>query len=375
MKKVSIYIHVPFCVQKCLYCDFLSFDNQRGDIPSYVDRLRMEIEEKKQDVAGRKIHTVYFGGGTPSLLSGDAIKSILGSLRSFGSWDGTEEITLEANPGTLTKRKIEGYLEAGVNRFSLGLQSAIDAELKAIGRIHTFADFESTMDQMRRMGCDNISVDLMTGLPGQSLESFQKGFQKVMAWKPEHLSCYGLTVEEDTPLHEMVESGQVELRDDLEREMHEWLLEEMDRIGYDHYEISNFSLPHHQSRHNNIYWSMGDYLGLGLGASSFMDGTRYRNTRKMSRYLEGVPLIPEEVVILDEKAWKEEWMFLGLRVMKGVSRREYVGRFHITLEEDYGPVIETLRNQGLLEVDEIGIRLTKTGLTFANKVFRAFLLD
>lgn len=341
----------------------------------YVERLLKEIQEKTADLKGRVIQTVYFGGGTPSLLHPSAVQRILKALLDIGGAKDVEEITMEANPGTLTKEKVTGYLMAGVNRFSLGLQSAIDEELKTIGRIHSYQDFLESVQLLRREGCNNLSVDLMTGLPGQTMASFRQGLEKVLAMRPEHLSCYGLTVEEETPLYAMVASNQVILNDDLEREMYEVLLKEAEKHGYEHYEISNFALPGYHSRHNNRYWDMGDYVGLGLGASSFLEGRRFRNTRDFSVYVEEKSLQEEERVELDAKAWKEEWMFLGLRKMSGVNRRIYQQIFGSSMEAEFGEIIASLVKKGLLYSDEEGIRLTKNGLTFANEVFRGFLLD
>lgn len=375
LEALGVYIHIPFCVQKCLYCDFLSYDNQKGQMGSYVERLIGEIYEKRNYFINKAIRTVYFGGGTPSLLPPKAIAQIVGALKDLGNMDLVEEMTLEANPGTLTQAKVAGYLAAGINRVSMGLQSACDEELRAIGRIHSYEDFLESYRLLRENGCKNINIDLMTGLPGQTVQSFREGLFKVLALNPEHLSCYGLTLEEGTPLYAMVEEGRVSLDDGLERDMHEVLLEETRKAGYEHYEISNFAKPGFQSRHNNIYWEMGDYLGLGLGASSFIEGRRFKNTEIFDLYMDKDVLVEEETEVLDQRSWKEEWMFLGLRKMAGVSRRKYKDFFGNTMDEDYGEVISQLVMEGLLAADEAGIRLTKKGLTFANSVFRRFLLD
>lgn len=372
-RELGLYLHIPFCVQKCLYCDFLSFAGKDKDRDRYVHRLVDEIHEMAHHIKDKRIRTVYFGGGTPSLLSVGQIQEIMSTLKGYGAWDETKEITMEANPGTLDREKIAGFLESGINRFSLGLQTTVDAELKAIGRIHSFDDFLKTYTSLRQMDCTNISVDLMTGLPGQSLESFSQGLEQILRLEPDHLSCYGLTLEEGTPLYRMVHSGAMVLDEDQERAMYDELCNRTVEAGYHHYELSNFAKPGHESRHNNIYWEMGDYLGLGLGASSFMDRTRWHNTRLLDRYLKDPQQQPEEVQVLDDPSWQEEFMFLGLRKLEGISCQAFKEQFGKELFQVYHREIDSLQMKGLLDVAPEGIRLSKKGLTFANQVFSAFL--
>ncbi len=286
------------------------------------------------------------------------------------------EITIEANPGTLDRKKIASYVKSGVNRFSLGLQSTDDDVLKSIGRIHTYNDFEESYNILRSLNIKNISIDLMMGLPGQKLEGFTEGLKKILDLKPEHLSCYGLVLEEGTPLYKQASSGSFKLDEDLERDMYHMLIESLAKAGYIHYEISNFALPGFSSRHNMVYWNLDDYVGLGLGAHSFSDSCRFYNISDMKEYIEkanGFQSVIKETERIELKNLKEEFMFLGLRKIQGVNCQDYGDRFASSIWDDYGTEIEKLIKEELLEKTDGKIKLSLKGLDFANGVFGEFI--
>ncbi len=396
-KPLSIYIHIPFCVRKCLYCDFLSAPATDDTIEGYVQSLIKEIlicgfEEYR----GRSIATVFFGGGTPSLLSVRQTGSILEALGQSFDMEDCREISMEVNPGTVTKEKSTALCKLGIGRFSIGLQSTYDNELQRIGRIHRYPDFLNTYEWLRSAGCENINIDLMSALPGQTAEGYIDGLHKITELRPEHISSYSLILEEGTRLYDMYRGnapfpGNDEASYRLPDEDEDvWMYEETGRVlemsGYNRYEISNYSQPGRECRHNTVYWKRGDYLGLGIGAASCVGNVRWKNTDGLHNYTrffkehpradlsEYAKALRVEEAKLSVPEQMEETMFLGLRMMKGVDRERFAKNFGTGIESVYGDVIRGFCESGLLEDDGRFIRLTEKGIPVSNRVFAAFLL-
>lgn len=378
-RELELYIHIPFCARKCAYCDFLSFAAPVRIYREYVDKLIEEIYGQSDNFQDYQVSTIFIGGGTPSILPSELMGELLSVVwECFDIAEGAE-ITIEANPGTLTMEKLETYLEGGINRISLGLQSSDDMELKNLGRIHTFDDFLKSYQRARQAGFTNINVDLMSGLPGQDIHSWRNTLRKVMMLKPEHISAYSLIVEEGTPFYELYGAGQKGLPDEeTDRDMYHLTKEMMESQGYSRYEISNYARPGFECRHNSGYWTGVDYLGLGLGASSYTHGFRYHNTADFNEYL-GMNLreagaASQDIQELSHEDKMEEFMFLGLRMMKGVSGSEFLGRFGQNMWNVYGEVLGKLEEQKLIEVEAPVVRLTELGIDVSNMVLSKFLL-
>ncbi len=375
--KLEIYIHIPFCVKKCDYCDFLSMCADKSMKNEYVRALVREIELSKEKMKDYLIDTVFIGGGTPSILDGKLIEKIMKTLRENSTISEDAEITIECNPGTVTKEKLERYKKAGINRISFGLQSANDEELKSIGRIHSYEQFEESFRLARMAGFDNINIDIMSALPGQSLESYGHTLDKVLALEPEHISAYSLIVEEGTPLkdrvNEALDRGMNILPDeDTERKMYYLTDKKLRDAGFHRYEISNYAKENYECRHNIGYWKRVPYLGFGLGAASLYQETRNYNTDQMEQYLSMQN--QRKVQELEEKDRMEEFMFLGLRMMEGVSMKVFQENFHKTYDSVYGEVTEKLTAQGLVKIVGMNVCLTKRGVDISNYVMSEFLL-
>lgn len=385
-KELELYIHIPFCARKCAYCDFLSFAVPERTYRGYMDKLIEEIYGQSLCFSDSSVTSIFLGGGTPSILSPDLIEELFAVIHQCFSIAEDAEITIEANPGTLTMEKLEVYRESGINRLSLGLQSADDQELKILGRIHTFDDFLKSYQRARQAGFTNISVDLMSALPGQDVHSWKNTLRKVTMLKPEHISAYSLIIEEGTPFYERYGEGEGNGMDwprlpdeDTDRRMYQMTKEILAAQGYDRYEISNYAKPGYACRHNIGYWTGVDYLGLGLGASSYIGGYRYRNVTDMREYLSlnlhiaGRAARDIQELTMREKI--EEFMFLGLRMMKGVSGNEFLLRFGRNMWKLYDPVLKRLEAQGLIRIEASRVRLTDRGIDVSNRVFCEFLLD
>lgn len=383
-RELELYIHIPFCARKCAYCDFLSFALPERTYRDYMDKLIEEICGQSSCFPDSLVTTVFLGGGTPSILSPDLMGELFAMLRQCFDIAEDAEITIEANPGTLTMEKLEVYRESGINRLSLGLQSADDQELRFLGRIHSFDDFLKSYQRARQAGFTNISVDLMSALPGQDVHSWKNTLRKVTMLKPEHISAYSLMIEEGTPFYEWY--GQENQRDlpplpdeDTDRKIYHMTREILGTQGFDRYEISNYARPGFACRHNIGYWTGVDYLGLGLGASSYIGGYRYRNVDDLGEYLSldlkkpGTAARDIQELTLKDKM--EEFMFLGLRMMQGVSGNEFLGRFGRNMWKIYEPVIEKLEAQSFLEVKDPWVRLTEKGIDVSNRVLAEFLLE
>ena len=381
INKLELYIHIPFCIRKCAYCDFLSFPAGEKDRQSYVEALLDEIygAKEKGDAA-----TVFFGGGTPSILPGKEIGRIMDAVRAEYSVPEDAEITLEANPGTLNRKKLEDWKKAGINRLSLGLQSAEKAELKALGRIHTWETFLESYRMAREAGFENINIDLMSALPGQSAYTWRKTLQKVTELKPEHISAYSLIVEEGTPFYEKY-AEDVKRREkglpcgflpseDEERQMYYDTEKILKAEGYRRYEISNYAREGFECRHNCGYWERKNYRGFGLGASSLIDEVRFHNTESMENY-QNRAFGREDEEYLDAEAQMEEFMFLGLRLTQGISVNDFEKKFHTPYVSVYGKISRELEEKKLLRRENGRIFLTERGIDISNYVLSEFLLS
>lgn len=385
-KELELYLHIPFCVRKCDYCDFLSMPADEELRRHYIDCLIEEIKQKAELCSEYQVTSVFFGGGTPSILPGVQIWELMEALQENFKIRQNAEVTVECNPGTLTRQKLIYYKMAGVNRLSIGLQSAQNRELQRLGRIHTYEEFLDSFGQARAMGFKNINVDLMSALPGQTQADWTNTLNKVLAVRPEHISAYSLIVEEGTPFYEQY--GEDELRrergeeplylpsEETEREMYLVTEELLKNKGYARYEISNYALPGRECRHNIGYWKLTPYLGLGLGSSSFLEEVRFSNTKDLKTYLRGEDFSQEDssYVFLDKRQRMEEFMFLGLRMMEGISRSEFQKMFGVQLEAIYGNVLDKLQQQGLLRQQEGRVSLTEAGISVSNYVLSEFLL-
>ena len=410
MKELELYLHIPFCERKCAYCDFLSAP---ADLPvriTYIKKLQEEIAYYGAQYGEYQVSSIFFGGGTPTILEGYQLAAILETVKEHFNITTDAEITVECNPGTLTAGKAEKLVQAGFNRLSMGLQSADDRELQLLGRIHNFAQFLESYDLARKAGFRNINVDLMSALPGQTLKSWQDTLQKVTALRPEHISAYSLIIEEGTPFYERFaederireEGGHPRLlpEEDVERQMYELTETFLQIKGYERYEISNYAKPGYECRHNCGYWTRKDYLGLGLGASSLVEHQRFQNTSDLKTYLEqeyspqcegqhehiaetiqlqeetGLTQTGHHIHIetLDKKSEMEEFMFLGLRLMAGISRQQFEKKFQVTLNSVYGEVLRKLKGEQLIEEVAGYVRLTEHGIDVSNYVLAEFLL-
>lgn len=383
MKELELYLHIPFCERKCAYCDFLSAP---ADLPvriSYIKKLQEEIAYYGLEFEEYQVSSIFLGGGTPTILEGYQLAAILETVKKYFRLVADAEITVECNPGTLTAGKAEKLVQAGFNRLSMGLQSADDRELQLLGRIHNFAQFLESYDLARKAGFENINVDLMSALPGQTLKSWQNTLQKVTALRPEHISAYSLIIEEGTPFYERFaederireEGGHPRLlpEEAIERQMYELTQRFLHTKGYERYEISNYAKPGSECRHNCGYWTRKDYLGLGLGASSLVGHQRFQNTSDLKEYLEQ-EYHHIHIETLDKKSEMEEFMFLGLRLMTGISRQQFEKTFQVTLDSVYGEVLRKLKSEQLIEEVAGYVRLTEHGIDVSNYVLSEFLL-
>ncbi len=374
-KNIGLYIHIPFCRQKCLYCDFPSWAGKEGQMQGYVDALEKEIRSRGKQYADRKVVSVFFGGGTPTTLSIPMLEQLMSAV--LESWDITSdaEITTEANPGTLDREMAESLKKMGFNRLSMGVQAWQNRLLKGLGRIHTIEAFQENFKAVREAGFDNVNTDLMFALPNQTMADWQETVQNIVALQPEHISAYSLIIEEGTPFFDRYEKGElVPANEDLDREMYHWLIGYLAENGYEQYEISNFAKKGRQSRHNRIYWQAEEYLGMGLGSHSYMEGERFHNPYDLPEYMErDVFLLKEDIEIITEEDATAEFMFLGLRLTEGVSFERFSQRFGKGMKDIYGSQIAELEKDSLLEEDEVGIRLTRRGVDISNLVFEKFL--
>ena len=386
-KELELYLHIPFCIRKCNYCDFLSMPADEGVYIQYADMLLEELKEKASVCREYQAITVFLGGGTPSLLPEGQISRILGGVQEYFSLSPNAEVTIECNPGTLDRQKLSAYQKSGVNRLSIGLQSAINQELGLLGRIHTFQQFEENFALARDIGFQNINIDLISGLPRQTLRDWEYTLEKVMDLEPEHISAYSLIVEPGTPFYETY--GEDEQRreqgghpqylpeEETERDMYQRTKALLEEKGYRRYEISNYAQDNFECEHNKIYWrTTMDYLGLGLGAHSFQDGRRSSNPVKWQDYV--VPLLnnilpKREEETLTVKEAMAEMIFMGLRMNQGVSLVEFEQRFDRKLVSVYEKAITKCQKNDWLTLNEGYLRLTEKGRVLGNLVFVEFV--
>lgn len=406
-KPLSIYIHIPFCMKKCLYCDFLSAPATAQERESYVKALLLEMEMMAPFCKEYEVISVFLGGGTPSLLSAVQMERIMQTLREHYDFSTKAEISMECNPATASLEMLKAYKQSGINRLSIGLQSAQDEELRTLGRIHDYQQFLITYEDAKKAGFTNINIDLMAALPGQTLASYEDTLQKIIALDPAHISAYSLIVEEGTPFYEKYgkpDASEMGLLpdEDTEREMYYRTEKRLEEAGYERYEISNYAKKGYECRHNLTYWTGGEYLGFGIGAASYFRGYRYKNISRKKTYedlifqegeerrqdisaqsagVHAASFTPEhapwheEIQQISQKESMEEFMFLGLRLKRGVSGQAFFEKFGRSMEEVYPNVLEKLQEEGLLLRKEESICLSAKGTDLANYVMAEFLLD
>ena len=366
----GLYIHIPFCISKCRYCDFASFSGKLSTASAYVDAVCAEMEQYN----GESFDTVYFGGGTPTVLDSALFEKLFWCIDKNFSISSDCEITVEANPATVDKEKASALVNFGVNRISLGAQSMIDTELETLGRIHTSADTVNTYNIIRNAGIENISLDLMYALPGQTMDSLSKSVEGVLNLNPEHISCYGLKIEEGTPFAAMAERGEIAYPDDdISADMYDYIVDALTEKVYERYEISNFSKPGFPSRHNSKYWTCTDYIGLGLGAASCYNGERYTNCSDFNGYFDGYT--KSERVVLSTEDKMSEFVILGLRLIKdGVDKKKFFDTFGCDIYSVFGKYIDKHIHNGLISDNGSSLLLTRKGCYVSNYVMSDFLL-
>lgn len=378
-KELGLYVHIPFCVKKCGYCDFLSWCGTSEEKETYVQALLKEIESYREFARGYRVSTVFVGGGTPSVLEAGQMERVLGKIQEVFELEKKPEITLEMNPGTVTEEKLQCYKENGVNRLSIGLQSVKNEKLEVLGRIHSYEEFLESYELARKAGFTNISVDLVSSIPGQKLEEWKEELAALSALSPEHISVYQLIIEAETPFYEKYAEHEELLPDEEEsREIYLWTGSFLKEQGYEQYEISNYAKPGKESRHNLKYWERGDYLGLGLGAASMVRNIRMSNTKDMKTYLErcGQPkTMREDVQFLEEARQMEEFMFLGLRKTRGVSRKEFRRIFGQEMDMVYEKALHKCLENGMLKEHKDRVYLSEEGVLLSNAVLSEFLFD
>ncbi len=385
MRDLSIYLHIPFCVRKCLYCDFLSYAASAAEMKSYVNLMLRQIKEESVFYRDHRVVSVFLGGGTPSLLPAEEVEGILRAVRENYRMADEVEITIECNPGTTAAEKLKDYITYGINRLSIGLQSTKNEELARIGRIHNYEAFLNTYQAAREAGFTNINIDLMAALPGQSITSYRESLERVTALLPEHISAYSLILEEGTPLYDRREQYHFPTEEE-DRNMYQMTKEYLGEKGYQRYEISNYAREGFACRHNQVYWQRGDYVGFGLGAASMVRDVRWSMPESMGAYqdyVEGMPVRVDNLSyrhfpgahVLTIQEQMEEFMFLGLRMMCGVDCRTFDDKFGQEMEAVYGPVIAQMMSQGLIQKEGERIKLSDRGIDVSNYVMAEFLFE
>ena len=379
MKELGLYIHIPFCRRKCFYCDFISFAGKEEKIENYINCLAKEIDYKLSKLKETElITTIYIGGGTPSYINYKYIEKIFETIKNYIDLEKVE-VTLEVNPGTVNREKLKKYLEIGINRLSIGLQSTNNNILKNLGRIHTYDDFLVTYKSARQVGFENINIDLILGVPNQTISILKNDLENVVKLNPEHISIYSLIVEEDTKLEKMINSKQLRLpEEDLEREMYWETKKYLEKNGYIHYEISNFAKKGRNSRHNSNCWEQKEYLGCGIAAHSYYDNKRFCNINNIDEDIDNLKnnkisnnIIVNEIQTKNDK--QKEYMLLGLRKIDGVNITKFKNKFVDNPIYIFKDELNKLINEGLVEIDENSIKLTNKGLDLANLVWEEFV--
>lgn len=375
MKEMSLYIHIPFCKQKCLYCDFPSYAGKESLMDQYIDSLNKEIINKGKNYL---IKSIFIGGGTPSYLDEKNLESLLKAINQL-KFKEDIEFTVECNPGTLNEEKLLIMKNNNVNRLSMGLQSTNNSLLKEIGRIHTFEQFKNNYDEARKIGFDNINIDLMFGLPNQSVEEWKRTLEDAVSLNPDHISAYSLIIEEGTCFYKLYDDDKLNLpNEDEERSMYLLAKEVLKEYGYHQYEISNYSKDSKECYHNKVYWKCNEYLGLGVSASSFVDEKRFKNIDDIKMYIEKINKnedVREEIHVNDIKDDMEEFMFMGLRMMEGIKVKEFKERFGRDVFEIYDSAIKNNMKKGLLLFDSEKLYLSSKGIELSNYVMSDFILN
>ncbi len=373
--KIGLYIHIPFCIKKCGYCDFVSFPAEPAKRLAYLQLLIKEMALWRDRFPDGEAETVFIGGGTPSILEADELSLLFQAIHDTFSPGRDAEFTIECNPGTVTEEKLRQMFHAGVNRISFGLQSSVDSELKALGRIHTYADFLKSYELARKIGFHNINIDLMAAIPGQTLISYESTLHRVTGLAPEHISSYSLIIEEGTPFYPLYgECPPVD--EETDRKMYECTGEILSAAGYRRYEISNYARDGKECRHNIKYWQREEYIGVGLSAASLVGQRRIENEAELGKYQMQVSkgeFPVRETQILTREEEMAEFMFLGLRCMDGISATRFQHLFQKNFEACYGEKVYSLISQGLLEREGERIFLTRRGIDVSNRVFAEFL--
>ena len=378
MSELGIYIHIPFCKQKCYYCDFISFENKQNEIGQYCKALIKEIQHESKNIK-ESVSTIYVGGGTPSFIDANYIKQIIEVVKSNYDIQKNAEITVEVNPGTVNEEKLKKYKEAGVNRLSMGLQSTKNQLLKQIGRIHTFEEFLFSYNLARKIGFQNINVDLMLGLPNQTLEDLEDSLKQIIKIASEHISLYSLIVEKNTQIEKMINNGEIILpEEELERNMYWKTKEILEKNNYKHYEISNYAKEGYESKHNSNCWKQKEYLGFGVAAHSYYQNKRYCNINSIEEYCKNIEdnnirnnRITCEIQTNEEK--RKEYMLLGLRMIDGINIQEFKNKFIDNPIYVFHKELEKLVKENLIEIDLNQIKLTNKGLDLANLVWEEFV--
>lgn len=376
-KDLGLYLHIPFCMKKCDYCDFLSAAATEEEKEAYVHALVKEIKSYEKFAGDYKVSTVFVGGGTPSCLKPEWTKQIFDAVYETFEFIKRPEITMEMNPGTVDKEKLEIYKECGINRLSIGLQSTKNENLRLLGRIHTYEEFLETYKLAREAGFTNINLDLMSSLPGQTKEEWEEELYKAIELNTEHLSVYQLIIEEGTPFYEKYDAHPELLPDEEEsRTIYENTRRILEENGYAQYEISNYAKPQKECKHNLRYWERGEYLGIGLGAASLIQNMRMNNTREMKEYLEksAVPkTMRKDVEFLERQQQIEEFMFLGLRKTYGISKKEFRRTFGREIEDVYGQTLKKFVEEGMIKEKKDRIFLSEDGVLVSNQILAEFL--
>ena len=377
MDPIGIYLHIPYCLHKCGYCDFNSHNINEAEMESYVKALLSEMEQTAKGAKDRRVATIFFGGGTPTTLPFADLDRILNSCRQHFKLDPEAEITCEANPATIPQTDLAQLREAGFNRLSIGVQSFDPDELKLLERVHSVDEVYLTVERARQAKFENLSLDLMFGLPGQMTKRWLSNLNKAIALEPDHISAYNLTIEPDTVFYKQQSQGHLKMPpDDFQRELFEITIETLTGAGYEHYEISNYAQPGKQSRHNLNYWVDGEYLGLGAGASSFFNDDRFKNTNLPARYIAQINesrTAVESRETPDRRQRMGEAVMLGLRLRAGLSLSQFKKQFGISFQDAFVNTIEKLEETGLIKINEDNVALTDEGLFLADSVIVEFI--
>ena len=379
---LGLYVHIPFCVSKCNYCDFNSYKIDKNCKERYIKDLKKEINLYKEDIQRNKIEereitSIFLGGGTPSILTSEEIKIIFKEIKQNFKIKEDAEISIECNPGTLSKEKLIAMKEVGINRISIGLQAVQDYHLKSIGRIHTYSEFEKNYKEAVELGFENINVDLMYALPNQKFKEWKESLQKIVALNPSHISAYSLILEEGTKLYDMYENNEFEMIDEnTDMQMYNYTINYLKENGYNQYEISNYAKEGLECKHNIIYWKCDHYIGIGPGASGYLNNYRYNNVEDLQDYHEKLnknerPIENIEKLSLEDEI--QEKIFMGLRMNEGIRFGDFKKQFNIDFKEKYGNQIRELKEKGLINESIAGFSLTQRGREISNSVFVEFI--